>query len=83
MKRDRRILAAAPLSALCMLTAMLTAGPAAAQKHGGILRLSHFDSPASMSILEESTRATLQPMMGSSTTLSSISWRMEDLRLGK
>ena len=24
-----------------------------AQKHGGILKLSHFDSPASMSILEE------------------------------
>jgi peptide/nickel transport system substrate-binding protein len=27
------------------------------------LRLSHFDSPASMSILEESTRAAVQPMM--------------------
>jgi peptide/nickel transport system substrate-binding protein len=34
-----------------------------AQKSGGILRLSHFDSPASMSILEESTRAAEQPMM--------------------
>ena len=30
---------------------------------GGILRLHHFDSPASMSILEESTRAAEQPMM--------------------
>jgi peptide/nickel transport system substrate-binding protein len=39
-------------------------GPAFAQKAGGVLRLSHFDSPASMSILEESTRAALQPMMG-------------------
>src|SRR6266851_1963356 len=39
-------------------------GPALAQKPGGTLRLSHFDSPASMSILEESTRAALQPMMG-------------------
>src|SRR5215469_10679255 len=38
--------------------------PALAQKSGGILRLQHFDSPASMSILEESTRATEQPMMG-------------------
>ena len=39
-------------------------GTAFAQKPGGILKLSHFDSPASMSILEESTRATVQPMMG-------------------
>jgi peptide/nickel transport system substrate-binding protein len=37
--------------------------PGFAQKHGGILKLSHFDSPASMSILEESTRAAVQPMM--------------------
>ncbi len=35
-----------------------------AQKRGGTLKLSHFDSPASMSILEESTRAAEQPMMG-------------------
>src|SRR5438105_11844190 len=47
-----------------LLMAAAAAGPAAAQKSGGILRLSHFDSPASMSILEESTRAALQPMMG-------------------
>jgi peptide/nickel transport system substrate-binding protein len=37
---------------------------ALAQRPGGVMRLSHFDSPASMSILEEATRATLQPMMG-------------------
>ena len=44
---------------------MLAASVAAqAQKAGGILKLSHFDSPASMSILEEATRATVQPMMG-------------------
>jgi peptide/nickel transport system substrate-binding protein len=42
----------------------LAAAPAMAQKSGGILKLSHFDSPASMSILEEATRATVQPMMG-------------------
>src|ERR1700756_2772111 len=46
-----------------MVIAISADGPALAQKQGGILRLSHFDSPASMSILEESTRAALQPMM--------------------
>src|SRR5947199_7948724 len=46
-----------------LLTAIAVAAPARAQKSGGILRLSHFDSPASMSILEESTRAAEQPMM--------------------
>src|SRR5271168_4134774 len=52
-------------AALGVLTAAIAgAGGAFAQKSGGILRLSHFDSPASMSILEEATRATLQPMMG-------------------
>src|ERR1700687_4482251 len=60
MSRDLRRLAAA----VALLGAMFGAAPAFAQKPGGILRLSHFDSPASMSILEEATRATLQPMMG-------------------
>src|SRR5436305_6435609 len=46
-----------------LLMALAAAPPADAQKSGGILRLSHFDSPASMSILEESTRAAEQPMM--------------------
>jgi peptide/nickel transport system substrate-binding protein len=46
-----------------LLVAISAAGPAFAQKQGGILRLSHFDSPASMSILEEATRAAEQPMM--------------------
>src|SRR5947199_5692772 len=41
----------------------LAASPAIAQKSGGTLRIQHFDSPASMSILEESTRAQLPPMM--------------------
>src|SRR5262252_10883340 len=35
-----------------------------AQKAGGILKISHFDSPASMSLLEEATAAALRPMMG-------------------
>jgi len=47
-----------------LVTAISAAAPALAQKQGGILRLSHFDSPASMSILEESTVAALRPMMG-------------------
>src|SRR5947208_1294326 len=46
------------------LLSTMSAAPAFAQKQGGILKLSHFDSPASMSILEESTRAALQPAMG-------------------
>ena len=60
MKRYFRILAAAG----GMLITMFAAAPTFAQKPGGILKLSHFDSPASMSIIEESTRAALQPMMG-------------------
>src|SRR6266516_3563151 len=47
-----------------LLITMSAAAPVFAQKQGGILKLSHFDSPASMSILEESTRAALQPAMG-------------------
>ena len=45
------------------LLALVTAGPAIAQQSGSVLKIEHFDSPASMSILEESTRAALQPMM--------------------
>src|SRR6516225_125222 len=51
-------------AASALLAAIATTGSALAQKEGGVLRLSHFDSPASMSILEEATRATVQPMMG-------------------
>src|SRR5712664_4688388 len=49
--------------AASLAIALGAGGPALAQKSGGVLRLSHFDSPASMSILEESTRAALQPAM--------------------
>ena len=55
----RRLLAG--LSGLALLA--LAASDASAQKRGGVLRIQHFDSPASMSILEESTRAALQPNM--------------------
>src|SRR5579884_664924 len=38
-------------------------GPAFGQKSGGILKIQHWDSPASMSILEEATYSTVVPMM--------------------
>src|SRR6516162_2806363 len=60
MKRDLRVLAAAG-----SLLLTLSMGPSAfAQKQGGILKLGHFDSPASMSMLEESTQAVNRPMSG-------------------
>ena len=60
MKRNLRALAAAgPL-----LLALFAADAALAQKSDGILKLGHFDSPASMSMLEESTQAVNRPMSG-------------------
>ena len=53
MKRDRGVLAAAGA-----LMVVFSAGAASAQKPGGILRVPWFDSPASMSMHEESTVAT-------------------------
>jgi hypothetical protein len=35
-----------------------------AEKSGGILKIGQFDSPASMSILEESSNTAEGPMMG-------------------
>ncbi len=52
------------LCALAIAAGLLAAGPASAQKPGGILKMYHFDSPASMSIHEEVTWAALGPMMG-------------------
>jgi len=46
----------------CLSCSML--GTATAQKSGGILKIYHRDSPASMSILEEGTNSTEIPMMG-------------------
>ena len=60
MKRDLRMLAAAGALSL----ALSGADAAFAQKSGGILRLYHWDSPASMSIHEENTYSTVVPMMG-------------------
>jgi peptide/nickel transport system substrate-binding protein len=47
-----------------LLLALSLGEPAFAEKQGGILRMSHFDSPASMSLHEEATAAANRPMMG-------------------
>jgi peptide/nickel transport system substrate-binding protein len=48
----------------CLLIGLTMADPALAQKQGGVLKVYHRDSPASMSILEEATISTVMPMMG-------------------
>ena len=47
-----------------LLVASLASETALAQKSGGVLRMHHQDSPASMSIIEEATYSTVVPMMG-------------------
>jgi peptide/nickel transport system substrate-binding protein len=47
-----------------LLVALCATAPALAQKAGGILKVPHFDSPASMSLHEEATAAVNRPMMG-------------------
>jgi len=47
-----------------LLVAFLTTENALAQKPGGVLRMYHFDSPASLSLHEEVTFAALGPAMG-------------------
>jgi len=59
MKRGLRVLAVAG----SLSFALFAADAAVAQKAGGVLKISHFDSPASMSPLEEST-AAVRPTMG-------------------
>ena len=60
MKRELRVLAAAG----SLILALCAGDAALAQKNGGVLRIGHFDSPASMSMLEESTAAVNRPIMG-------------------
>src|SRR5689334_7419310 len=48
----------------CLACSMLGPAAAMAQKSGGVLKIYHRDSPASMSILEEGTNSTEIPMMG-------------------
>jgi peptide/nickel transport system substrate-binding protein len=59
-----RLLARSVAAAAAALVASLAAAPAVAQKAGGVLKIPALDSPASMSIHEESTIAVLGPMMG-------------------
>ena len=47
-----------------LLIAACYADAAFAQKAGGMLKISLFDNPASMSLHEEATGAALRPMMG-------------------
>ncbi|MFN4089167.1 MAG: ABC transporter substrate-binding protein [Alphaproteobacteria bacterium] len=51
------------LAALSALAVMAAAPAALAQKSGGILKVYHRDSPPSMSIHEEATNSTVQPIM--------------------
>src|SRR6516165_12675114 len=60
MTRGPCVLAAA----FSLLLASSSANMAAAQHNGGVLKIGHFDSPASMSLLEESTVAVNRPMSG-------------------
>src|SRR6516165_4848912 len=60
MKRELCVLASAGILSI----ALAAPDAALAQKAGGVLRIGHFDSPASMSMLEESTAAVNRPMMG-------------------
>src|SRR5438105_4833124 len=59
MKRQLRGIAAAA----AVLFGLGAGNAALAQKAGGTLKVSHFDSPASMSIHEEATVAALRPAM--------------------
>ncbi len=47
-----------------LLLGIAIGNPALAQKAGGVLKIQHWDSPASMSILEEATVSTVVPIMG-------------------
>jgi peptide/nickel transport system substrate-binding protein len=58
----RHLLATVVASAV--LVSLGVPSSAVAQKQGGILKVYHRDSPASMSILEEATISTVLPMMG-------------------
>jgi peptide/nickel transport system substrate-binding protein len=64
MTRKLPRLAVATALLIVLLAASLLASPALAQKQGGILKVYLWDSPASMSIHEESTIAAEGPMMG-------------------
>src|SRR6516164_4962613 len=55
---------AVKFAAAVLLAVSSGISPSFSQESGGILRVHHQDSPASMSILEEATYSTVVPMMG-------------------
>ena len=59
-----RILVKLALLAAAASLPILVGARSRAQKSGGVLRVYHRDSPASMSILEEATISTVMPAMG-------------------
>jgi peptide/nickel transport system substrate-binding protein len=63
MKFTGRAMTRRRVAAWAALTVALTSGGAGAQKPGGVLRIPQSDSPASMSIHEESTIVAERPMM--------------------
>src|SRR5439155_17150647 len=60
MKRSQRVLSAG----VALLIAMITSHAAVAQQPGVTLNISHFDSPASVSLHEEATAPPVRPMVG-------------------
>ena len=52
------------IAALCLFFLAAALTPAQGQKQGGVLRMTHRDSPSSMSIHEEGTISVVAPMMG-------------------
>jgi len=52
------------LAGALVLSAIVVAAPALAQKQGGVLRLYHRDSPASVGMLEEATISAVIPISG-------------------
>ena len=52
------------LAGIFAISALICTASAMAQKPGGVLKIQHWDSPASMSILEEATYSTVVPIMG-------------------
>src|SRR5437763_8056106 len=52
------------VAAIMLLLGLAAGNASLAQKSGGILKISFFDNPASMSLHEEATGAALRPAMG-------------------
>src|SRR3954447_13947809 len=61
--------AVATAGLLLMASVLAPPSPSSAQETGGTVRIGHFASPASMSIAEESTQATIRPIMGAFNNL--------------